>query len=68
MRKIDGLNDRYIIFDTIHLAHIGHIKFRADMCNGRVQSSPGSFDSRLATAGYAYSGEATALRMVTDYL
>ena len=38
------------------------------MCNGHVQSSPGSFDSRLATAGYTYGGEATALRMVTDYL
>ena len=38
------------------------------ICNGHVQSSPGSFYSRLATAGYAYGGEATALRMVTDYL
>ena len=38
------------------------------ICNSRVQLSPGSFDSRLAIAGYAYGGEATALRMVTDYL
>ena len=39
------------------------------MCNGRVQFKPGlASDDRLATAGYAYGGEATALRMVTDYL
>ena len=34
-----------------------------------MQFKPGlTSDDRLATAGYAYGGEATALRMVTDYL
>ena len=42
--------------------------FTVESVTAACNLSPGCFDSRLATAGYAYGGEATALRMVTDYL